>query len=316
MSAEAAALPYSTLPYSTLDVPVRGGTLRTGVWGPPDPKAPAVLAVHGVTASHRTWGLLAQELDGVRLIAPDLRGRGRSNQLPGPFGMAAHADDLAAVLAAHQVGSAVVVGHSMGAFASVVLARRHPELVQSLVLVDGGLPLQVPAGLSDEEVIQSVLGPAAERLAATFPSREAYRDFWRVHPAFADHWNALVEDYVDYDLAGEPPLLRPSTNYQAMARDTADLNGGAALMDALESLAVPAVLLRAPRGLLNEDAGLYTPGYVDQWAGRLPALRVRDVPGTNHYTIVMDSPGAAAVAGAVRQALGEQVKRHTRTAAG
>jgi len=311
MSAEPAALPYSTL-----DVPVRGGTLRTGVWGPQDPDASAVLAVHGVTASHRTWGLLAQELDGVRLIAPDLRGRGRSNQLPGPFGMAAHADDLAAVMAAHKVGSAVVVGHSMGAFASVVLARRHPELVQSLVLVDGGLPLQVPAGLSDEEVIRSVLGPAAERLAATFPSREAYRDFWRVHPAFADHWNALVEDYVDYDLAGEPPLLRPSTNYAAMARDTADLNGGAALMDALESLAVPAVLLRAPRGLLNEDAGLYTPGYVEQWARRLPELQVRDVPGTNHYTIVMDGPGAAAVAGAVRQALAALVKRHTRKAAG
>jgi lipase len=298
MSAEPAALQYTTV-----DVPVRGGTLRTGVWGPQDPQAPAVLAVHGVTASHRTWGLLAGALDGVRVIAPDLRGRGRSNGLPGPFGMAAHADDLAAVLAAQKVGSAVVVGHSMGAFASVVLARRYPDLVQSLVLVDGGLPLQVPAGLSDDEVIQSVLGPAAERLAATFPSKEAYRDFWRVHPAFADHWNPLVEDYVDYDLAGEPPLLRPATNYDAMARDTADLNSGAALMDALQSLDVPAVLLRAPRGLQNEEAGLYTPGYVDQWARRLPGLQVRDVPGTNHYTIVMDAPGAAVVADAVQQAL-------------
>ena len=87
-------------------------------------------------------------------------------------------------------------------------------------------------------------------------------------------------------------------------------------MDALVWLAVPAVTSPEPRGLLNEDAGLYTPGYVDQWARRLPDLQVRDVPGTNPYTIVMDSPGAAAVAGAVRQAVGALVKRHTPNAAG
>ena len=55
---------------------------------------------------------------GVRLIAPDLRGRGRSNTLPGPFGMTRHADDMAAVLDFLGVPRAVVVGHSMGGFVS------------------------------------------------------------------------------------------------------------------------------------------------------------------------------------------------------
>ena len=217
--------------------------------------------------------------------------------------MPSHAEDLAAVLAALATGPVVVVGHSMGGFASVVLANLFPERVRSLVLVDGGLPLQVPAGLSDEEIVASVLGPAAERLNATFPSREVYRSFWRRHPAFSQDWGPFVEAYVDYDLTGEEPELRPATRYQAMADDTAELHRGASLLKALDELAVDTQVLRAPRGLLNEPSGLYAPGYLDAWAQKLPALRVREIPDVNHYTIVMGGAGAGAVAESVREAL-------------
>ena len=110
--------------YRTLDVAVRGGTLRAGVWGPQDPGTPTVLAIHGITASHRCWTLLAGQLPGVRIIAPDLRGRGRSNALPAPYGMVSHAEDMAALLDAAGVEKAVVLGHSMGAFVAVVTAHR------------------------------------------------------------------------------------------------------------------------------------------------------------------------------------------------
>ncbi|KRE77544.1 alpha/beta hydrolase [Arthrobacter sp. Soil763] len=289
--------------YRTVDVAVRGGTLHTALWGPEDPDAPTILAVHGVTASHKAWAYVAAALPDVRIIAPDLRGRGRSNSLPGPYGMPSHAEDLAAVLAELAPGPVVVVGHSMGGFASLVLANRFPERVRSLVLVDGGLPLQVPEGLSDEEIISSVLGPAAQRLNATFPSREVYRSFWRQHPAFSADWGPLVDAYVDYDLTGEEPELRPATRYEAMAEDTADLHRGASLLKALDELAVDAVVLRAPRGLLNEPAALYAPGYLEGWAEKLPSLRVGEVPDVNHYTIVMGEAGAAVVADSVREAL-------------
>ena len=293
----------SSTGYRTTDVEVRGGTLHTALWGPDDPEAPTILAVHGVTASHKAWPYLAEALPGVRIIAPDLRGRGRSNALPGPYGMPTHAEDLAAVLGALTTGPVVVVGHSMGAFAALVLANLFPDRVRSLVLVDGGLPLQVPAGISDEDVVSAVLGPAAERLNSTFPSREVYRTFWRQHPAFSADWTPLVEEYVDYDLTGEEPDLKPATRYQAMAEDTAELHRGASLLKALDELAVDTQVLRAPRGLLNEPAALYAPGYLEGWAEKLPSLRVREVPDVNHYTIVMGQAGARAVANSVQEAL-------------
>lgn len=283
--------------YERMSVPVRGGNLAVGVWGPDD--GPAVLAVHGVTASHLCWPLVAARLPGIRFIAPDLRGRGRSNELPGPWGMPQHADDLAAVLSALGVDRAVVLGHSMGAFASLVLANRHPDRVSSLVLVDGGLPLPAPSGVSDDELMRATLGPAADRLSMTFASRAEYVDFWRKHPAFSGQWTQTVEDYVNYDLVGTPPELHPSSSYDAVAADSIELRGGASLMKALAELAHPTTFLPAPRGLMNEATPLYPAEEIETWRGKLPGLNTVRVPDVNHYTIVMSDRGAESVAAAV-----------------
>jgi hydroxypyruvate isomerase len=92
-------------------VAVRGGDLAVAVWPPAEGanadlggsvgSAPPVVAIHGITATHRAWPHLAAALPDRTVIAPDLRGRGRSRSLPRPVGMATHADDVAAVIASH-----------------------------------------------------------------------------------------------------------------------------------------------------------------------------------------------------------------------
>ncbi|QIX25681.1 alpha/beta hydrolase [Nocardioides sp. JQ2195] len=290
--------------FSTVDVAVPGGDLRVGAWdvdGQPD--APTALLIHGVTASHRSWPLVAAHLPDVRLVAPDLRGRGRSNEVAGPAGMATHAADLVRVLDHFDVSSAVVVGHSMGAFVSVVLADLFPERVERLVLVDGGLPLEIPDGLSSDEIVSFLLGPAAERLAMTFPSVEAYLDHWRTHPAFADHWSAAVTDYFAYDLVGSEPALRPSTRYGVMSDDTVDLNTGQTIVDAVSGLRHPTRFLTAPRGLLDQTPGLYSPSRVAELMAALPAVRHTEIADTNHYTITLSEAGAGATAAVVLEEL-------------
>ena len=264
------------------------------------------LLLHGKNFCAATWAptirVLAQA--GFRVIAVDQIGFCKASKPADyQFSLPQLATNTKGLLDSLNIDRAVIVGHSMGAFTAVVLANLFPERVRSLVLVDGGLPLQVPPGLSDEQIVAAVLGPAAERLHATFPTREVYRSFWKQHPAFSAGWSPVVEGYVDSDLTGEEPVLRPATRYQAMADDTAELHRGASLLKALDELAVETLVLRAPRGLLNEPGGLYAPGYLDNWAEKLPALTVREIPDVNHYTIIMGAPGAAAVADTVREAL-------------
>lgn len=294
--------------YSTRDVEVDGGPLRVAVWEPsefPHRLVPTVLAVHGITANHLCWPLLAQAMPDVRIVAPDLRGRGRSNALPGPFGMPAHADDMARVLTATGSERAVVVGHSMGAFVSMVTADRHPDLVSSLVLVDGGLPLLPPPGVDGEQLVQTVLGSAAKRLSMVFSDHAEYQAFWRKHPAVAQDWNQVFADYVDYDLCGSEPELHSCTSYDAVVADSRELSGGESLLGAIERLQHPVRLLLAPRGLLNEVPPLYPEAVLEHWRERLPQIAMSTVADVNHYTIVMHERGIGRVADAVREALNQ-----------
>lgn len=292
--------------YRRQAVPVNGGELAVGVWGPDD--APTVLAIHGITASHLSWQTLAETMPELRIIAPDLRGRGRSNALPGPWGMPAHAADMVAVLDAFALDRVTVVGHSMGAFVASTLAARAPERVADLVLIDGGLPIPHPVGVADADLLKALIGPAAERLSMTFESVQAYRDFWRVHPAFADEWTPAIEAYVDYDLDGQAPTLSPSSSYEAVAEDSLQLNGDQGYADALAALAMPVTFLRAPRGLMNEPTALYSTSTVEEWEARMPGLTTGEVADVNHYTIVMARRGAEAVAAVVRSVARTEVE--------
>lgn len=267
---------------SHVGVPVTGGELTVAVWGSLD-AGPPVLAVHGITASSRAWLEVAMRLSGP-VIAPDLRGRGGSGGVPGPYGMAAHAADCVAVLDVLGVERAVVAGHSMGGFVASVLAHRHPARVARLVLVDGGPPLPPPQGGPE-----AALGPAARRLGMTFPSREAYHDFWRGHPSFAE-WTPAVEAYVDYDLAGTEPALRSRVSEEAMRADYLDLHDGSAARDAFAALPAGTPFVRAERGMLNEPEPLYADLDV------LSRLDVTTVPGTNHYSVLFGDAGVSAVA--------------------
>jgi pimeloyl-ACP methyl ester carboxylesterase len=230
-----------------------------------------------------------------------LRGRGRSNQFDGPWGLRQHADDLATVLDALAVPAAHLVGHSMGAFVAVLAAARHPERVFSVTLVDGGLPLVAPEPPPPGSA-PVALGPAGDRLSMTFASRDEYRQFWHRHPAFAAHWSDAVQGYVDYDLEGAEPALRPSGVLAAVQADAAELYGPDWYLDALSAVDAPVTFLRAPRGLLNEPEGLYAPGRADAET-RLRGLRLVEVGDVNHYTIVLGEAGASAVAAEVQRAI-------------
>src|SRR5690349_20071307 len=123
-----------------IDIPVAGGSLRALSW-PGD--GPVVIAAHGLTAN-------ALASAGV---AAALRGRAGTAHLPGPFDMAAHADDILAVASHHGADRPILVGHSMGAFVVAGTAARHPGRVGPVLMVDGGVALPVPPGFDVDAVL-------------------------------------------------------------------------------------------------------------------------------------------------------------------
>jgi pimeloyl-ACP methyl ester carboxylesterase len=283
-----------------VDVPVTGGTLATfrlGTAGPP------VLAVHGATANSHCWLALARSLgDSATLIAPDLRGRGRSNGLGPPYGMAAHVADMLAVLDRFDVERVVTVGHSLGASIVAGLGADHPERTREVIMIDGGLTVTRDECGDPEAFLDAVMAPVLARLRLEFPTNHAYQDWWRAHPALRDGEVSDVDvcAHADHDLVGEPPALHSSISEASVRADTADLfeSGKAA-----GRLTVPAKLVYAPRQRLTGPSPMPPVEVVEAWASATPNRAAIQIPDCNHQTIVMGASGARAVAAIVREAL-------------
>ncbi|WP_144118634.1 alpha/beta hydrolase [Catellatospora sichuanensis] len=278
----------------SIEFSVPGGSLHALRFGD---GAKTALAAHGITASAMSFRAVARQLpEDWSLVAVDLRGRGGSAGLPGPYGMDAHAADLAAV--AEQLGAPVALtGQSMGAYAALRAAVQRPELFSRLVLVDGGLPLPVPAQFDADQLLELTIGPAVARLRETYPSVDAYLAFFQAHPALAGEWNDDMAEYVRYDATGEPGAIRSRTGSEAVYADGRDLLvNGSAFGDDLVKLALPATLLYAPRGMFGQEPGMLPQPVVEHWAARAPQLRAELVSDTNHYTILMTDRPAALIA--------------------
>jgi pimeloyl-ACP methyl ester carboxylesterase len=127
------------IPYGRrVHLPGRGTTFVRELDGPPG--APTVILVHGWIASgglnwFTTFGPLAER---YHVIAPDLRGHGRGIRSRRRFRLADCADDIAALAAVLKIDSAIVVGYSLGGPVAQLVWRRHPELVDGLVLAATG----------------------------------------------------------------------------------------------------------------------------------------------------------------------------------
>lgn len=107
--------------------------LNTILHGAPG-DAPPLLIAHGLFGSARNWGVIARRLaDQRQVIAVDMRNHGES-----PWADSHAYPDLAADLAEviDSVGTADLMGHSMGGKASMVLALTRPQGLRRLIVAD------------------------------------------------------------------------------------------------------------------------------------------------------------------------------------
>ena len=123
-----------------------------------------IVLVHGFASDHATnWiapGWIAPLAEaGFRAVAPDLRGHGQSTKYydPAAYALEEMAADVALLIETLDVGPVPVMGYSMGAFTSAVLAAARPELVSRLVLAGVGENMLRETGHRNEEIALGLL---------------------------------------------------------------------------------------------------------------------------------------------------------------
>jgi pimeloyl-ACP methyl ester carboxylesterase len=164
-------------------------------------EGPALVLIHGITGSSRTWedvtGPLAER---HTVIAPDLLGHGESAKPRGDYSLGAYASGVRDLLIALGIDKATVVGHSLGGGVAMQFSYQFPERIERLVLVSSG-------GLGSEVhlLLRAATLPAAEYvlpLLCAQPLRDAGASVGRL-----------------LGRAG----LRPSRDLEEMARGFASL---------------------------------------------------------------------------------------------
>ena len=194
-------------------LPLKGGNLfyygTDGAAGTAAKEQPALFLIHGLGDEADSFRYLIPLLSnaGFRVIAPDLPGFGRSNgnspdplmspNCPNPWkrksSLKEHSEAILTLMKETGTVSpenpAVLIGSSMGATISQLIACAHPELVKGIVLIDGCQPL---SGKAD---------PGLLLIALPFVGKKWYRNFRKDHEGV---WKTLYAYYRDLDaMSGE-----------------------------------------------------------------------------------------------------------------
>jgi pimeloyl-ACP methyl ester carboxylesterase len=238
---------------------------------------PPLVFLHGGCLTAHTWDLVCLALRGEhRCLAPDARGHGDSEWSPAvEYDVETLAGDLERLVEHLGLDRPVLVGQSLGGMTSLAYARRRPDAVAGIVLVD--VVTEVERAGTDR-IVDFVTGSAE-----------------------LDSVEAFVERAREFNPARDPRLLRRSLLHnlrplpggrwtwkydpraatrERVASIEADLR---ALSADLDAVTCPTLIVR------GADSDVVTPRAAEAFARALPAGRVATVPDAGH-TVQGDNP--------------------------
>ncbi|PZC48552.1 MAG: 2-succinyl-5-enolpyruvyl-6-hydroxy-3-cyclohexene-1-carboxylate synthase [Chloroflexi bacterium] len=262
------------------------GGLHVAEWGDGEP----LLALHGFTGSCESWRPFRDAWPGMRLLAPDLPGHGRSLDVPATI--PATVEALLALLDARGLARVALLGYSMGGRIALRLALQAPERISALI-VESASP-----GIADAAARRDRV--AADRALADRLERDGIA-------AFVDHWQSLSLWRSQQAL---PAQVQASLRVQRLANDPAGLarslrEAGAGVdapvLEALVDLACPALFI----------AGALDARYCDHasaMAARAPGGRAARIAQAGHAAH-LEQPEAFRRVVAESLASGEQTER-------
>ncbi|MBS0209254.1 MAG: alpha/beta fold hydrolase [Planctomycetes bacterium] len=234
-------------------------------------QGPPMLFLHGFPLDHTMWrGQLDALADKFRVIAPDLRGFGRSSVTPGTVTMAQHAADCSALLFALGIGNAAVCALSMGGYVAWQLLRQRRWRVERLILCDTRAVADTPEGAAGRHKMADQVLREGSRVAAMLmlPKLFAERTA-RDQPAVIDQTRETM-------LANQPEGIAASQRGMAEREDARPL---------LATINKPTLLI------VGQEDQISTVEEMTGMAAAIPGAELFVVPGAGHMA-PLEAPAA------------------------
>ncbi len=271
-------------------------------WGAPE-AAHVIVCVHGLSRQGRDFdtlarGLLARSPHPLRIVCPDVVGRGRSDWLADPMGYAIpqYTGDMLQMLQALHAAAPIAtldwVGTSMGGLIGLTVCGAPglplPAPVRRLVLNDVGPVIQWAA----LQRIGTYLGQTG-RFETVEQAAEA---MWQISQGFGPHtpaqWLALSQPMVrprpegGYTLHYDPAIAVP---FRTVTEESARA-GQAALWQLYDAVRARTLLLRGAR------SDLLTRATAEEMMRRGPRPQLLEFEGVGHAPTLVNDTQVEAVA--------------------
>jgi pimeloyl-ACP methyl ester carboxylesterase len=261
--------------------------LSAHLYGPEDGQP--LIALHGWLDNAASFARLAPKLPGMRIVALDFAGHGHSDHRPpgASYAIWDYAHDVLQV--AEQFGwqRFSLLGHSMGAIVSVLLAGAMPERIERLALIDGLIPYT-----GEPDSAPQKLGEALKaQLALAGKSKPVYAEFARAVEARMRGVGAVSREAAE--MLAQRGLMPVPGGYTWRTDSRLTLPSPLRLTQAhamafVRALQCPVKLIMAEQGMLFAQPSFKA------LLGDLP-MEVVSLPG-GHHLHLDDEAGAQLVA--------------------
>lgn len=260
-----------------------GVRINAAVW---DGEGSPILLIHGSTANCRTFdSMVPSLLSRHRVISLDLRGRGLSDKPDTGYSLDHPISDIQCVMDDIGIQSAVVMGHSLGAYITAYLAGNCPNRVDKLVMIDGGATqTREHAGL-----VQTALAPIWDRSLQTFPTADEYISFvtrlTMFHP-----WRSEIETYFRHEIEAVEGGVRCNINRGHIDEEIANLGRythGPEFADLYEKIECDTLIISATEGINVREDIVLPLAAAEEIKRKMPRAEVMPVKG-NHFGILFN----------------------------
>jgi len=249
-------------------------------------KGENIFCVHGLTANSRCWDRVVSGLTPeFRVLAMDLRGRGFSDKPLSGYYIEQHVRDIFHLLEDEKLERVTLMGHSLGAYISLVFADRYPERVRKLILMDAGGHLSQ----SQWDKVHVAIKPSVDRLGQVFPSFEEYTALLKQAP-FLQPWTRFLDTYFRYEIEEVEGGVRSRTLVEGIREEITNIRGFDAA-SLYPRISCPTLILRATDGILSREDMVLSEDAAERMVREMAHARRFDCHGTNHYSILFGAHG-------------------------
>jgi pimeloyl-ACP methyl ester carboxylesterase len=266
------------------------GLHRMAYWEWGDAANPrVVVCVHGLTRQGRDFDTLARALCmDLRVVCPDVVGRGRSDRLADPmhYAVPQYVADMVTLLARLDAEQLDWVGTSMGGLIGIGVAALKQSPLRRFVINDVG-PTLAPEGLAR---IAGYVGRTAQWRTLD----EAADALWEISNGFGPHtraqWLALTEPQLQREGDWLVPRSDPAIALPFKAVTPAMAQAGEALLwQAWDALTLPTLLVR------GAHSDLLSPATAQAMTQRGPRAQLIQFDGVGHAPMFVQPDQVAAV---------------------